>query len=406
MKKQVFIVADIGLDKNNAYHVGDEAMFICNLERYKKLDFRVVSSSRSLTHSKKDFLEVYDIYITNFLTFVWLVFISLICKFTSFNFFPRRFKPTVKELIASHLVHISGGGNIASFWPGHIYYRCLVIFLAHLYNIPVIMTSQTIGPLSTHIHKLTLAYCLNKVAFIGVRDQEYSFNQLDAIGVHNPEIIVMPDDTTFLGVPEVIPVIFNQDGIIKVGLSLHSWTKDFSIFARAIEHLVRAHTNIHFYLIPHYFDNQNNIDIDYMEKIVANVPSERVHAFKFSDIFNAGDINNIPKQIKAITSQMDIVISSRYHGLVFALSSEVPVLAINYDEYYTAKNNGVLEQYFHDFLQYNIQYADMSPENFLNKFEHILQSQNSLKRILTNELSLLECFKEQFYSNLAHTYTK
>ena len=59
-------------------------------------------------------------------------------------------------------------------------------------------------------------------------------------------------------------------------------------------------------------------------------------------------INSIVKEsgstpaevVKLATANMNVVISSRYHGLVFALSSNVPALAINYDKYYSVKNNG------------------------------------------------------------------
>ena len=44
MTKKLFIVADIGLNKSEGYHVGDEAMFLANLERYLKLGGWVVGS--------------------------------------------------------------------------------------------------------------------------------------------------------------------------------------------------------------------------------------------------------------------------------------------------------------------------------------------------------------------------
>ena len=53
----------------------------------------------------------------------------------------------------------------------------------------------------------------------------------------------------------------------------------------------------------------------------------------------------IPNAIKFMYSKMDMVITTRYHGLVFAASSGVETYVINYDEYYSQKNRGFVEQF-------------------------------------------------------------
>lgn len=50
-------------------------------------------------------------------------------------------------------------------------------------------------------------------------------------------------------------------------------------------------------------------------------------------------IRGLYRVVSTFNSEMDIVFSTRYHGLVFALISDVPAIAINYDLYYRTKND-------------------------------------------------------------------
>ncbi|MEK7103161.1 MAG: polysaccharide pyruvyl transferase family protein [Patescibacteria group bacterium] len=404
MNKQVFIVADIGLGANSAYHVGDEAMFLCNLQQYRKMDWRIVASSRSLSHASEDFIEVRDLYIKNIPAFLFRLGQCFLIKWVKINSFPQYFKATVQEVISSDLVHISGGGNLTSFWPGHIYYRCFIIVLASLYSIPIVMTGQTIGPFTKRLHSIVLGFFLNYVLFIGVRDNEYSSNQLKALGVHKPRVVVMPDDATLL------EVLNNQELIvhsgINVGLSLHEGAENFDALREAITALSEMNPQIHFYLIPHYFDEKNSFDILSMQEVVASIDSERVHLIDFLTLFDKESINTIPQRVKAMTSQMDILIATRYHGIIFALSSGVPVVAVNYDEYYAAKNNGALGQYFGSHEAYSIEYKHIDSRVFLNAVNYVLSHQNELNLHLQHKSMAMRASTSKWYADIIHPYVQ
>src|SRR3989339_892100 len=121
MIKKVFVLADIGEDNNKSYHIGDEAMFLNNLRKYKSRNIEVSASSRSISHNTLGFNEVLDIYIKNVFTLFYLIICIYLLRFLKINIFPLRFQKTVSELVSSDLLHISGGGNLNSFWAGHIY---------------------------------------------------------------------------------------------------------------------------------------------------------------------------------------------------------------------------------------------------------------------------------------------
>ena len=80
-----------------------------------------------------------------------------------------------------------------------------------------------------------------------------------------------------------------------------------------------------------------------------------------------------------------MVISSRYHGLVFALSSNIPVLAINYDNYYTMKNNAILSIYFKNLKKYSVNYNKIVLFSILNKVKYIINNRKQISLALESK---------------------
>jgi polysaccharide pyruvyl transferase WcaK-like protein len=406
IQKNVFIIADIGLGQNRSFHVGDEAMFISNVQRYKKFGYNISASSRSISHSSKDFTECLDVYIKSSVMFLRLVSCAFVLKSTNINLFPKFFKITVYALINSQLLHISGGGNIVSLWPGHIYYRCLMIIIARLYKIPVILTSQTIGPITNRFHKFILSWVLNLVKFIGVRDKSESILQLEKLEISFPEIIYMPDDATYLdssASESLLPLVKNPH--VKIGLSLHHWLPDDNDkMSELMTGISRDFPDAHFYLIPHGFDDKNGIDVKFMLDVTNNIPKDRVHKFLFEDLYKKEDILKTSILIKNITSGMDILLTTRYHGLIFALSTNIPVIALNYDHYCQIKNKGALNLYLKNMDEYYLDYHDFSSKNLTPLISRIFLNKARIERDLKDKINSMGYYKFDFYSDLINKY--
>lgn len=342
MTKEVFIVADIGLNKSEGYHVGDEAMFLANLERYLKLGGWVVNaSSRSISHSNLDFNEFLDIYITS-----QDMYCDLKNKVNELiangsNNFPDFFKPTIEAVKRSSLVHISGGGNLTTLWKGHIYYRCFIIYLAKQFGKKVILTGQTIGHLDDTFCKQILLEELNKVDLIGLRDKKDSAYILNNIGV-SKNICIMIDDAYLWKIPD------NKNSPkveIKVGLSIHKWNHKFNQMLKLVDALnsLSKIYKLKVYLIPHYTSIDGNNDCVYMNNLLLKSKTlTNIFAYTHQNLTEIDGANTAEK-IFSLTSKMDIMLTTRYHGLVFGFASLVPTLAINIDEYCSQKNWGFLE---------------------------------------------------------------
>lgn len=406
--KKVFLLADIGVGENNSYHVGDEAMFLQNLCNYQSVGIKISGSSRSISHQSLDFNEVLDIYITNVPMLLYLVFCVYSLRYSGLNFFPRFFRKTVKELISSDLLHISGGGNLNSFWPGHIYYRFLMITLANVFDKDVILTSQTIGPITNGFHGFLLSRCFEKVKMIEVRDSVYSKGVLIGLGVDKSKIKNVIDDGYDFKMntdKKIGQLIFNKfpnsKGEIKIGVSMHKWSNSQNLDAlkRVFTELIENYPKAYFFVIPHNFDDKDGLDIEFMTRLIGR-------DVKRMGLFNYKAIDSLIKRtkltpaeiIKLVTANMDFVISSRYHGLVFALASNVPALVINYDKYYSIKNDGLLKNFFDNIEPYTVSFNKV--EETLSKTRNIIKNcENIANQLKTKNTILFKKYENKFDQN-------
>lgn len=390
--KKVFIVGDIGLDKNFAYHVGDEAMFEANLERYKKMrNWEVYCSSRSISHKNLNVTEFLDIYITSREMYKNLIHASEILLKKNINNFPDFFKPTVSAIQSCDLIHISGGGNLTTLWKGHIYYRCFIINLAKLFNKKIIVTGQTIGVIEDEFCAVILKNELNKVDFLGVRDLKYSRNKLKEIGITNL-VTTMIDDTYTWGSGRLITakIVKIKSNLLKIGLCFHDWKNDDSIakiiqtsLQKTIQH--NPDKQIELYIIPHYLDNINDLDAGYMAKIVKELKNTTVINYSYHELESHPGCT-IAEAVYNRTNEMDIIFTTRYHGLVFALALNIPTIVLNLDNYYTIKNIGFLE-FFKDLniSQFFVESLNLNSEDIVCKMQYLIDNRLRIKKLLKKQ---------------------
>ncbi len=382
IKKKVFLLADIGKNKKGFYHVGDEAMFLSNLENYRKNGIEVFASSRSICHPELKGHEVLDIYILNLLQFTGLLLSAILFRLTNINFFPLFFRKTIECLISCDTLHISGGGNITDLWPGHIYYRSLMIIIAKLYGKRIILTSQSLGPINKIRHKIILHFVLNNVDYIGLRDNSFSRKTADMLKIDKNRIHFNYDDALFWLTKQKI--LSRSKKIVNVGISLHDpknndITKEIINFLREI---TKRHKEIKIHFIPHMLDSDDNYDVEYAKKIVSYLNGKNIRIFD-SKHLNAK--KTLAEQIRQITGKMDFVIASRYHGLVFAISSQIPFLAINFDnDYYKGKNTGLIKVFTKKYSDFAIDFKHIKSDYILSKFNEIYKNRVKIQHQLNN----------------------
>jgi polysaccharide pyruvyl transferase WcaK-like protein len=124
-----------------------------------------------------------------------------------------------------------------------------------------------------------------------------------------------------------------------------------------------------------------------MASLVKNIKSTKIKLISLRGLSKENKNIEIAEKIRSLTNNMDLVISSRYHGLVFGLSASVPCLAVNYDKnYYQAKNMGLMKQFSEDTNKFVVDISDIKSDYMLSKFDNLVANKNKISKLLSYRL--------------------
>ncbi len=398
-KKRVLLIADVGTRANGYYHVGDEAMLYQNYLLYRQAaDFDQTLLSWTISH---DYLDVDER--PSFQLRAGEAGLAqagaLLAQIErrrrlAFPPLPAELKEYVEIMREQDLIHIIGGGNLNSLYPRGLCTRALVLLLADALHKPVLVTGQTIGPFNQPGHQALARRALDLAKIITVRDPSFSEKTLKALGVHKPQIRVGLDDAFFLepAAPDAIEPFWLPDAgsesRLRVGVSIHT-AENAALqtrVARALEQLAR-HFPIQVYFIPHHLvNNDQKFDVPFMRGIAAQIPAEiPCRVITRRDLIeNAEPVKE--RLVKGLTAAMDVVLATRYHALVFALSSGVPALALNHSEYTRIKNLGLLEILFAErAADYAVSIDELEVEALAGKLRQLLAQRATIRAALRDQ---------------------
>lgn len=308
MNKRVFLIGDIGRDENGYLHIGDEAMWLRNVFRYKEMGWKISASGRSSSASVDGVRLVQDIRLNSLEEYEKAL--------ANPNSDHERIISTIRT---SDLVHISGGGNLNSLWPGHLYYRLFIIHMCKKFDKKIIATSQTIGPLNKSDSAL-LAESIQYISHIGIRDRDSSYQYLVSSNYPTNRIIYTADDS------------INPDWLYNcpvenyIGMSLHADLAKNSTIMNTFRAF--SETNL-CKAIPHV--------------IYADTNEMSVFDFLVSDeIDSKVDLKGLIESSIQKTQAAQFNIVSRYHAAVFSLMANRPTICLSMNDYYDTKFKGIL----------------------------------------------------------------
>lgn len=396
-EKRVLLVGDVGRRDDGFYHIGDEAMVYQNYSLYRRAgDFEVNLFSWALTHDYMDAGE-YHFWEMPIGREGWQRILRLVEqaeqreRFPSWRF-PNELKDHLELLRKQDLVHISGGGNLNSYFPKQLYTSALIVLLAKVLGKPVLITGQTIGPLAEPTDRSVANRALDAANVITVRDRRVSIALLKELDVCRPQMHVALDDAFFLeGSPASTLEPFwlpSSPGRtpLRVGVSVHSrdvGARLQGILASSLNDLARR-VPIEVYFIPHIIvTDDTKHDVPFMRGISARLDAEVPQR-----VISCQDLteNREPAKerlVKALTGAMDIVIATRYHALVFAIGSGVPALALNEKEYNRAKSLGLLQMVFEDRAEdYALDMPRASSGDLVDKLSRLIEHRVRIRETL------------------------
>lgn len=236
-------------------------------------------------------------------------------------------------------VVISGGGNLSSTWPEHIYERAALARLAALFNKRLVVTGQTIGPHLTGRHGELVAGVLTSAVLVGVREAASRGLAL-RLGVVPDRLVSVVDDAAYLRGSDAGTLVV-EGPYIAATFSPDSGLLDVDGYVSAIADLlthVSESSGLKIVLVPHHAKESDSAvagDLKMHDSIAEAVGSDHIEVLP---ILTA-------REVATITRNAALVISTRYHPVVFALGASVPALGIGVDCYTSIKIRGSMENY-------------------------------------------------------------
>jgi polysaccharide pyruvyl transferase WcaK-like protein len=245
----------------------------------------------------------------------------------------------VRDAVASATgVVIAGGGNMASTWPLHIFERAALARIAAAVGVPLVVTGQTLGPELTPPDRDVLGEALRSARVVGLRE-EASGRLAAELGVPGDRARVTLDDASFLGWDDAPgdSAGAHSGGYTLVSLSTHLGGRDRRAIVRGLARVLDRHadetgesTRFH----AHWGSMQageTRGDALLHEEVRADMRTP-------SEVVPTGD----PRSAARLARGASLLVSSRYHPVVFAAPAGVPVLALSADDYTRVKLDGAL----------------------------------------------------------------
>jgi len=292
----------------------------------------------------------------------------------------RRLLNTLKD---SNFLFNTGGGNLNSFSMGDLYAYGLNYLVARTFDKPIVLSAQTIGPFNNWFDRRFGRYVLNKVDLITLRDKGFSIKVLKSLGVTKPLIVEAVDDALFLPPKDTKSIlrIFNQERINishpLVAMNIQDYpeaNKLVPVFARIADYVIEE-MNAKIVFIPMKCVGGDD-DRVFISK-VRNLMKHKDKTYSITKAYN-GSI------LKGVLGQMDLVIGTRYHFIVFASSMLVPSIGIFLNQYYLMKIKGVLEMLGQG--SYSCGVEEASFERLKSLIHSIFSEGSHLKEEMRNRL--------------------
>ncbi|MFL6195453.1 MAG: phytanoyl-CoA dioxygenase family protein [Thermoanaerobaculia bacterium] len=236
---------------------------------------------------------------------------------------------------------VSGGGNLSSPWPGLLAQRLLWMREAQRRGLPVATGGQTIGPELTPPERSALAEALAGAAHVGVRELPSAALALQ-MGVPADRLSYQADDAFFLAgrepaaeeirdLPEGPYVAVTLDDTLAAAGSRGALRSLAAQLAR-----IAAESGLRLAFLPHVgalgrpgdHDGKSGAALQQLLEAhgagCALLPVMR------------------PAETVWATQRASLVVSSRYHPLVFGTAAAVPCLGLHRDAYTRIKLQGAL----------------------------------------------------------------
>jgi polysaccharide pyruvyl transferase WcaK-like protein len=317
---RILSIGDIGV-LDGMLHIGDEAMFEAFLEAMRSRglsDVTAVSANPEETSARYGIAAVPQVLVDE--------------------------AAAIAAVRASDALVITGAGNLSSLWPQHIHERLALVRAATEAGIPIVVSGQTIGPHLTPEHANLVRELLGLASLVSVRETDSLHLCLD-LGIDPALLTATVDDASFL-----VDTAADADAAAEaanataaepppyclVTIARHTGDSDPEQFIDALAALldsIIAQTGLEIRFSAHFVSLTEEPRGD-------SLVHERVRA-RMRGVASVEEVRDAVASAR-LARGASLVVSSRYHPAVFAVSGGVPTIGIPVDDYTTTKLRGAL----------------------------------------------------------------
>lgn len=295
-------------------------------------------------------------------------------------------------------VAVIGGGhlyarhafNITFFW---LWYG---LAFAVLLRKPLLMLPQSYGPIHGVVQKKMLRWLVEQSAFVAVRETQ-SLHLLREIGVPNGDVRLLPDMAFTAAEAEagaisttLLESILDSGDIGEplMGITLMDWGGQNPSFSRqsAYEDAVLAlfeHLRTEYQARIVVFSQCFGPTVSQDDRRIARAMAARAESSGIDNIFVV-DEKLPPDVLKALYGRMDVMVTTRMHSAIFALSAGTPALVIGY----LHKSAGIMQMLG---LQEYIRDIDaLDPIQLCAAFDHLWAEREAIRQQLARRIPELQ----------------
>lgn len=213
-------------------------------------------------------------------------------------------------------------------WWSMLFSRTLDIMVARSLSKPVLLFPNSVGPFRTWLGRSMAKLSLDSCDYLLIRDP-ISYGIVEKMGFKSSKVLtydtaLLFDQTVPLRAGVTLPeglVMGVSAGVYSNSLSKAEVEKYVTAHAQALDFAIEKH-GFSVVFLPHYISGLGGDDLEISQKIINQMRNKQHTQIIVTE--------NVP-EFKALLNRMKLVISSKMHPAILAVSAFVPVLSIVYD---------------------------------------------------------------------------
>lgn len=258
----------------------------------------------------------------------------------------------LQQLSQCALLYFSGGGYLTGATRSRLWEGMLICRLAKVFNVPVVMSGQTIGLWNGCLDRTFARWGFRHVKAIGLRDDEASMRDLAAVGISGERVMPTHDDALFCE-----KAAERQVEGRYIAVNFHYWgmMEDVRGNVLAIMHEAIEKTRKAMGVTRAVFVAMHKGDLKSLEEYRRMYPDDNIETFHAIGKF---------REIRRVIADSEILVTMKHHPIIFAVGEGVPTVSLSYSPYYVHKNFGAMQQYGVEACS-----TDISADNWSDQFD-------------------------------------